>query len=71
MKQIAIIAESHVPALVRAAGERARTRFWEFFVTNIRNPHTRCAHGGTIAESCHFEKPHPCTKAGLKLLPMA
>jgi hypothetical protein len=27
---------AQVPALVRAAGERAQTRFWEFFVSNIR-----------------------------------
>jgi site-specific recombinase XerC len=26
-----------LPALVHAAGERAQTRFWEFFVNNIRN----------------------------------
>jgi hypothetical protein len=62
---------AHVPALVTAAGERAPTRFWEFSVSNIRNPQTRRACGGSIAESCHFEKPHRCTKAGLKLLPMA
>jgi hypothetical protein len=70
MNQLVPIA-THVPALVRAAGERARTRFREFFGSNIRNSHTRRAYGGSIAESCHFEKPHPCTKAGLKLLPMA
>ena len=39
-----------VPALVAAAGERAQTRFWEFFVSNIRNPHTRRAYGRSIAE---------------------
>jgi site-specific recombinase XerD len=31
---------------VRAAGER----LWEFFVSNIRNPHTRRAYGSSIAE---------------------
>jgi hypothetical protein len=36
-------ATSRLPALVAAAGERAQTRFWEFFVSNIRNPHTRRA----------------------------
>ena len=41
---------SHVPALVQAAGERAQTRFWEFFVANIRNPHTRRAYGRAIGE---------------------
>ena len=41
---------SQVPALVRSAGERAQTRFWEFFVNNIRNPHTRRAYGRAIGE---------------------
>jgi len=49
MNQLVPIA-AHVPALVRAAGERAQTRFWEFFVSNIRNPHTRRAYGRSIAE---------------------
>jgi hypothetical protein len=39
-----------MPALVRAAGERAQTRFWEFFVVNIRSPHTRRAYGRAIGE---------------------
>jgi hypothetical protein len=70
MNQLVPIA-AHVPALIRAAGDRAQTRFWEFFVFNIRGPHTRRAYGRAIAVNCHFEKPHSCTKAGLKLLPMA
>jgi hypothetical protein len=37
MNQLVPIAV-HVPALVQAAGERAQTRFWEFFVFNIRTP---------------------------------
>jgi site-specific recombinase XerD len=41
---------SHVPALIRAAGDRAQTRFWEFFVSNIRNPHTRRAHARAALE---------------------
>jgi site-specific recombinase XerD len=32
------------PALVAAAGPRAQTRFFEFFVSTIRNPHTRRAY---------------------------
>jgi hypothetical protein len=38
MNQLVAITDC-APALVRAAGERAQTRFWEFFVSNIRNPH--------------------------------
>ncbi|HEY2107131.1 MAG TPA: hypothetical protein VGH29_15135 [Candidatus Binataceae bacterium] len=49
MNQLVPIA-AHMPALVRAAGARAQTRFWEFFVNNIRNPHTRRAYGRSIAE---------------------
>ncbi|MCQ4190981.1 tyrosine-type recombinase/integrase [Methylocystis suflitae] len=32
------------------AGGRAQTRFWEFFVSNIRNAHTRRAYGRAIGE---------------------
>ncbi|MEK4035847.1 tyrosine-type recombinase/integrase [Methylocystis sp. IM2] len=41
---------AQVPALVRTADERAQTRFWEFFVANIRNTHTRRAYGRAISE---------------------
>jgi site-specific recombinase XerD len=37
-----------VPAQISAANERAR--FLEFFVANIRNPHTRRAYGRAVAE---------------------
>jgi site-specific recombinase XerD len=50
MNQLVALAADRVPALVAAAGERAQTRFWEFFVSNIRNPHTRRAYGRSIAE---------------------
>jgi site-specific recombinase XerD len=39
-----------IPAFVRTAQERAQTRFWEFFVSNIRNAHTRRAYGRAISE---------------------
>ncbi|HXY57144.1 MAG TPA: hypothetical protein VEH76_01050 [Methylocystis sp.] len=39
-----------VPPLVAMAGERAQTRFSEFFVSNLRNPNTRCAYGRAIGE---------------------
>jgi site-specific recombinase XerD len=47
---LAATTTSHVPALLQAAGERAQTRFWEFFVANIRNPNTRRAYGRAIGE---------------------
>jgi hypothetical protein len=35
------IVKSHLPSVVKVAGERAQTRFWEFFAANIRNKRTR------------------------------
>lgn len=57
MNQLLII-PTHAPALIRAAGERAQTRFWEFFVSNIRNPHTRRAYGRSIAEFLSWCEQH-------------
>jgi site-specific recombinase XerD len=42
--------KAFIPALVSATGARAQTRFWEFFVSNIRNAHTRRAYGRAIGE---------------------
>jgi len=39
-----------LPALVRAAGEHAGTRFLEFFAANIRNPHTRRAYSRAVSD---------------------
>jgi len=44
VSQLVPIGSSALPALVAAAGERASTRFLEFFAANIRNPHTRRAY---------------------------
>ena len=49
MSELLLFTE-RAPALVRLSGERAQTRFWEFFVSNIRNAHTRRAYGRAIAE---------------------
>ena len=40
MNHLATIISPTLPALVTAAGERASTRFREFFAANIRNPYT-------------------------------
>lgn len=45
-----ISATTALPALIAVAGDRARTRFLEFFAANIRNPHTRRAYGRAVAE---------------------
>ena len=49
MKQRVALHE-HLPALVTKSGEQAQTRFWEFFVSNIRNPNTRRAYSRGIGE---------------------
>lgn len=50
MNHLAPVLADRTPALVRAAGPRASTRFLEFFVLNIRNPNTRRAYSGAISE---------------------
>ena len=37
-------------ALLAAAGERAGTRFLEFFASTIRNPHTRRAYARAVSD---------------------
>ena len=39
-----------LPTLVTAAGERAATRFLEFFASTIRNPHTRRAYARAVMD---------------------
>ncbi len=39
-----------LPAIVTAAGAAAQLRFLEFFAASIRNPHTRRAYAGAVAE---------------------
>jgi site-specific recombinase XerD len=39
-----------VPTLIAAAGNRARSRFLEFFAARIRNSHTRRAYGRAVAD---------------------
>jgi hypothetical protein len=51
MNQLVRLASPAVPAVVTAAGERASTRFLEFFAANIRNPHTV---GPTTARPTNF-----------------
>lgn len=41
---------AHVPALISQAGERAGTRFLEFFTAHIRNPNTRRAYARATNE---------------------
>jgi hypothetical protein len=60
MNQLIPITASRVPELVAAAGERAGTRFLEFFAANIRNPHTRRAYARAADEFLAW-----CASAGV------
>jgi len=50
----------NLPALITAAGDRAQTRFLEFFASNIRNPHTRRAYLRAVTEFLDW-----CTAVGV------
>jgi integrase/recombinase XerC len=50
MNQLIPIPASNTPVLIAAAGERAETRFLEFFAANIRNKHTRLAYAQAVRE---------------------
>ena len=39
-----------LPTLVVAAGDRASTRFLEFFASTLRNPHTRRAYARAVGD---------------------
>jgi len=41
MTQLVPISSYELPTLIAAAGKRASLHLLEFFVANIRNPHTR------------------------------
>src|SRR5271155_1387124 len=47
---VPITAMQALPAIVTAAGEAAQLRFLEFFAASIRNPHTRRAYAGAVAD---------------------
>jgi hypothetical protein len=46
----------HFPALITATGERAATRFINFFTSNIPNPNTRKAYAKAVGEFLAFCK---------------
>jgi site-specific recombinase XerD len=53
-----------LPAVVIASGNRAGSRFLEFFAANIRNPHTRRAYGRAVGEFLAW-----CESVGVTSLP--
>ena len=48
-KRLAQVGLGRLPAVIAAAGPKARKRFVEFFFANIRNPNTRLAYGRAVA----------------------
>ena len=44
------MSQVHPPSLMAAAGERAGTRFLEFFASTIRNPHTRRPYARAVTD---------------------
>ncbi|WP_253711562.1 tyrosine-type recombinase/integrase [Bradyrhizobium sp. WD16] len=50
MNALTILTSTPLPAIIDAAGERARVRFREFFTAQIRNPNTRRAYAKVAAE---------------------
>ncbi|WP_192385919.1 tyrosine-type recombinase/integrase [Mesorhizobium silamurunense] len=50
MNELVAVSIPSVPALVAAAGERARWRFLEFFTAHIRNPNTRRAYSKDVGQ---------------------
>ncbi|MGI4800607.1 MAG: tyrosine-type recombinase/integrase [Janthinobacterium lividum] len=50
MTALAPLSSSMLPALVTGAGERAESRFLEFFASTIRNSHTRRAYARAVSD---------------------
>jgi len=63
MNQLVPVSGYESPALIEAAGQRARVRFLEFFTANIRNPHTRRAYARGVGEFLAW-----CERAGVASL---
>ena len=61
MNQLVQVATPTLPALITAAGGRAKVRFLEFFAANIRNPHTRRAYMRAVVDFCAW-----CADAGVR-----
>ena len=53
-----------LPVLIAAAGERAATRYLEFFASTIRNPHTRRAYARTVTTFLAWCADHGVTTIG-------
>lgn len=61
-RQLSLTSVAAVPAVIEAAGTRARRRFVEFFTANIRNENTREAYLRAVSRFCEW-----CESSGLPL----
>jgi site-specific recombinase XerD len=50
MSELVVVPSSTLPSLVAAESPQAQARFFEFFVSHIRNPNTRRAYGRAVGE---------------------
>jgi site-specific recombinase XerD len=50
MSELVVVPSSTLPALVAAESPQAQMRFFEFFLSHIRNPNTRRAYGRAVGE---------------------
>jgi len=64
VSHLALISYTSLPSLVAVSGDRAGSRFLEFFAANIRNPHTRRAYGRAVGEFLAW-----CESVGVTSLP--
>lgn len=56
--QLSVTTEAVVPAVIEAAGQRAKRRFVEFFAANIRNDNTRQAYLRAVDYFCAWCQRH-------------
>jgi len=60
-----------VPALIKAAGEKASEHFLEFFAATIRNKNTRAAYMQAVAQFCRWCERHELRLASIRPLHMS
>jgi integrase/recombinase XerD len=56
--EVSVTNAAIVPAIIEAAGPRAKKRFVEFFAANIRNPNTRQAYLHAVKRFCAWCQQH-------------
>ncbi len=52
--EILLLRDTHLPSLIRSAGDHASRRFVEFFTAHIRNPGTRAVYARAVNRFCRW-----------------